>query len=265
MGHALADDVVEGQECPPGTHRRPQGGCHPPGQGPHGVGLVLGEVGQGRHMEPGDDQGVAGKEGPVVEEGEHLGLLGDPMGRDLTVADTVKDARWHGTPEEWMGFGPRSRDHAGMSHSAVPFTAGPPETILDPPAADVAAALAAALAAPPGQRLAALAPVAAAHPRFLAAWAGLADAAGAAGDAVASYAYARVGYHRGLDQLRASGWRGSGYVRWVHETNRGFLGSVDALRRAAVAIGEADEAARCELFLAQLDPDWSRSGPESPT
>jgi len=47
-------------------------------------------------------------------------------------------------------------------------------------------------------------------------------------------------------------------VRWRHETNRGFLRSVEALRRAAEAIGEIDEAQRCALFLSQLDPDWAR-------
>ncbi|MGH9171324.1 MAG: DUF3151 family protein [Acidimicrobiales bacterium] len=93
------------------------------------------------------------------------------------------------------------------------------------------------------------------HPRFLDAWAALAELAGLAGADVESYAYARVGYHRGLDALRAAGWRGSGYVRWQHDSNRGFLRSVEALRRAADAIGEADEAERCGLFLQQLDPE----------
>jgi hypothetical protein len=118
-------------------------------------------------------------------------------------------------------------------------------------------ALSAALADPDrdGQRGAAAA-VAAAHPRFLDAWAAL---AGLARDDVEAYAYARVGYHRGLDSLRAAGWRGSGYVRWRHPTNLGFLRSLDALRRAAIAIGESDEADRCAQFLRQLDP----AGPPS--
>ena len=68
------------------------------------------------------------------------------------------------------------------------------------------------------------------------------------------YACFRVGYHRGLDTLRASGWRGSGYVRWTHETNLGFLRSLLGLHRSAVAIGESDEAERCAQFLMQLDP-----------
>ena len=71
---------------------------------------------------------------------------------------------------------------------------------------------------------------------------------------VEAYAYFRVGYHRGLDTLRAAGWKGSGYVRWSEETNRGFLRSLLGLHRAAAAIGEIDEQERCAQFLMQLDP-----------
>jgi hypothetical protein len=73
---------------------------------------------------------------------------------------------------------------------------------------------------------------------------------------VERYAYARVGYHRGLDTLRASGWRGSGYVRWRHESNHGFLRALEGLRSAAAEIGEADEEERCAIFLRQCDPEW---------
>jgi hypothetical protein len=140
-------------------------------------------------------------------------------------------------------------------HSPVSLTSGLPETVLPPPPAAAAEALAQALAAPPEQRFSALSAVAGANPKFLAAWAGLAEATP---DPVAAYAYARVGYHRGLDALRGAGWRGSGYVRWRHETNRGFLRALDALRGAARRIGEAEEEVRCDLFLHQLDPDWDR-------
>lgn len=135
------------------------------------------------------------------------------------------------------------------------LSSGLPETVLPPPSAEAAAALAEALARPEGERRGAIGQVAARWPRFLDAWAALADQAG---DVIESYAYARVGYHRGLDTARAAGWRGSGYIRWRNETNRGFLGALEALRRAAAAIGEDDEAARCDQFLHQLDPDWSR-------
>ena len=75
------------------------------------------------------------------------------------------------------------------------------------------------------------------------------------------YAAYRVGYHRGLDTLRANGWRGSGYVRWEHPGNRGFLRALAGLQRTAAAIDEDDEAERCALFLRQLDPAWPPAGP----
>lgn len=86
-------------------------------------------------------------------------------------------------------------------------------------------------------------------PTYSAAWAALADRAFAAGDVVASYAYARTGYHRGLDRLRGVGWRGQGPVPWEHEPNQGFLRALHALGRAAAAIGEEAEADRCKQFL----------------
>jgi hypothetical protein len=134
---------------------------------------------------------------------------------------------------------------------------GPPETILDAEPAEALTALDEALARPVDQQRAAVAAVVARWPRFLDGWAQL----GLLGrDDVECYAYHRVGYHRGLDRLRASGWRGSGYVRWRHESNRGFLRALDGLRAGAEAIGELDEAERCAVFLRQLDPDWPAPG-----
>jgi hypothetical protein len=145
-------------------------------------------------------------------------------------------------------------DHPADAGSTVPFTSGPPETVLAPLDPAVSSALKAALAAGDGRK-AAVAAVAAAHPTVLEAWAALSDLTT---DPVEAYAYARVGYHRGLDTLRASGWRGTGYVRWAHPTNRGFLHALDALRAAAEGIGEKNEEVRCRMFLHQLDPDWDR-------
>lgn len=135
----------------------------------------------------------------------------------------------------------------------VSFTTGPPETVLPPAEPGAAEATAAAMAETPERRRAALSSVAVRWPRHLDVWARLAEVATADAD---RYAFARVGYHRGLDALRAAGWRGTGLVRWAHEENRGFLRSLDALRAAADAIGETDEAERCRRFLHQLDPDW---------
>ncbi len=87
------------------------------------------------------------------------------------------------------------------------------------------------------------------HPASSLLWAELADDAYAEGCVVESYAYARVGYHRGLDSLRRAGWRGHGPVPWEHEPNRGFLRALHALARAAAAFGEEDEATRCTIFL----------------
>jgi hypothetical protein len=137
----------------------------------------------------------------------------------------------------------------------VSLTPGIPETVLAPEPPDALAALAAALATPPAQRRDAVADVVARWPRFLDGWARLGELAR---DDVEAYAYFRVGYHRGLDRLRQSGWRGSGYVRWEHETNRGFLRALDGLRARAGAIGESDEEQRCAEFLHQLEPNWGR-------
>ena len=96
--------------------------------------------------------------------------------------------------------------------------------------------------------------VAAQFPTNSAAWATLAARAFDDGDVISAYAFARTGYHRGLDQLRRNGWKGYGPVPWSHEGNRGFLRCLGLLARAADSIGEADEAARCAQFLRDCDP-----------
>jgi Protein of unknown function (DUF3151) len=136
---------------------------------------------------------------------------------------------------------------------------GPPATYL-PAEQEAAAALAAG--EPPAD-------VAARFPACSAAWAALAAGAFERGDAVTAYAYARTGYHRGLDQLRRAGWKGHGPVPWEHEPNRGFLRSLHMLGASAAAIGEDDEAERCEQFLrdssataaAELGAELDRESP----
>lgn len=96
--------------------------------------------------------------------------------------------------------------------------------------------------------------VAAQFPTHSAAWAQLAEDAFARGAVIESYAYARVGYHRGLDALRRGGWKGYGPVPWSHGPNQGFLRALHALGRAAGAIGETDEAHRVDTFLDESDP-----------
>jgi hypothetical protein len=96
--------------------------------------------------------------------------------------------------------------------------------------------------------------LAARFPASSAAWASLAEEAYAEGEIITAYAYARTGYHRGLDQLRRSGWKGHGPVPFSHGPNRGFLRCLSMLAKTAAAIGEADEAARCAQFLRDCDP-----------
>src|ERR1044071_5277521 len=113
---------------------------------------------------------------------------------------------------------------------------GIPETVLEPEPDDAVDALRAALAGPVEGRRDAVSDVCARWPRFL-------DASARRGqlarDDVEAYAYCRVAYHRGLDRLRQSGWRGSGYVRWSHEGKPGFPRAPARLRGRAAAAGGA--------------------------
>ena len=96
--------------------------------------------------------------------------------------------------------------------------------------------------------------VAAAHPDSIAAWAALAESALAEARLIDAYAYARTGYHRGLDLLRRSGWKGNGPVPWRHGPNRGFLRALNALADSSERLGDQGEADRCRAFLRDSDP-----------
>ena len=115
---------------------------------------------------------------------------------------------------------------------------GPPATLLpeDPATAELAAGTDPAEAA-------------AHHPTSSLAWSALAETALGHGRTIEAYAYARTGYHRGLDALRRNGWKGHGPIPWEHEPNRGFLRCLAVLGKAAGAIDEKDEAERCATFL----------------
>jgi hypothetical protein len=93
-----------------------------------------------------------------------------------------------------------------------------------------------------------------AHPASPLAWALLSNNAYNAEKMIESYAFARVGYHRGLDALRKAGWKGHGPVPWSHVPNRGVLRAFYALQRAADAIGEEDEVERLGALLTESDP-----------
>ena len=139
---------------------------------------------------------------------------------------------------------PVRRQTGGMSLFGKDLLGGPPPTLLPDETA-------------PRELLEAgtdPAEVAAAHPTNSAAWAALAEAAHGRGAVVESYAYARTGYHRGLDALRRAGWKGYGPIPWAHAPNQGFLRALHALGRAAGTIGETEEAHRIDTFLDDSDP-----------
>ncbi len=136
-----------------------------------------------------------------------------------------------------------------MSDQPINLSGGIPTTVLPEAAPAVQAALEEALAADDPR--AAVSEFVAGDPRSLDGWAAYGDLGR---DVIDRYAAYRVGYHRGLDALRANGWRGSGYVRWSAPGNRGFLRCLLGLHLMATEIGEGDEAARCAQFLMQLDP-----------
>jgi hypothetical protein len=138
-------------------------------------------------------------------------------------------------------------DNGGMDISRN-LLGGPPPTLL-PAQPDAASAL--SLAADPAL-------AAARFPTYSAAWAALAERALEQGHTIEAYAYARTGYHRGLDALRANGWKGHGPIPWAHDANRGFLRCLHALGRAAAAIDETAEADRIRQFVADCDPEVTR-------
>jgi hypothetical protein len=125
---------------------------------------------------------------------------------------------------------------------------GPPRTVLPAEPAEVAEALAAATAS--ADPVAAVRALLADHPASLFGWSTL---GGLEDDPTIRYACYRVGYHRGLDTLRANGWRGSGDVPWSEPTNRGFLRSLLGLHAMSRAIGDDAEGDRTAQFLLQLD------------
>ena len=77
-----------------------------------------------------------------------------------------------------------------------------------------------------------------AHPDSPAVWAARAERELSDGDKLIAYAYARTGYHRSLDRLRANGWKGWGPVPASHEPNQGVLKAIAMLAVTSQAIGD---------------------------
>ena len=141
------------------------------------------------------------------------------------------------------------------SHEVSLSKNGPPETVLPAENPLAIKSLNEALQAPKGQIRDAIAEVIADWPNNLLAWAALGDYGR---DQVESYAAYRVGYHRGLDRLRQSGWKGSGFVLWDKTENLGFLRCLEGLAELSNEIGDTEESDRCFHFLKQLDPSYQK-------
>ena len=141
------------------------------------------------------------------------------------------------------------------SHEVSLSKNGPPETVLPAENPLAIESLNEALQAPKGQIRDAIAEVIADWPNNLLAWAALGDFGR---DQVESYAAYRVGYHRGLDRLRQSGWKGSGFVLWDKTENLGFLRCLEGLAELSNEIGDTEESDRCFHFLKQLDPSYQK-------
>ena len=136
--------------------------------------------------------------------------------------------------------------------SGLPVFEGPPAVQLPPEDPAAVAALEQALQAVDSG--AALREVAGRWPGFVEVWARLAEQALRAGQTVEAYAFARTGYHRGLDLLRRSGWRGLGPIPWAHQPNQGVLRAIQALMQTSAALGDQPEADRCRQLLLDSDP-----------
>lgn len=92
------------------------------------------------------------------------------------------------------------------------------------------------------------------HPDSPAVWASRAEAELSEGDPIVAYAYARTGYHRSLDRLRANGWKGWGPVPLSHEPNKAVLKAIAMLALASKRIGDNGEYDRCRQMLSDADP-----------
>lgn len=138
---------------------------------------------------------------------------------------------------------------AVMASQPINLSDGLGETVLPVEPSDLLRAIDTAVES--DDPVTALESVVAGAPRSPLVWAALGDHETTT---IRRYAAYRVGYHRGLDSLRANGWRGSGFVRWGRGGNDGFLRCLVGLREMALAIDEDDEADRIDLFLVQLDP-----------
>lgn len=239
MGNRLTHRVVGGHEGAAAAQGAGEGGGDAPDLGEERLHQRWRQVREGHVVGARHHQHVSLEDGAHVEESDRMRGDRHDVGRSFLGNDPAERA-----PATHV------LTIADMADTPIHLSSGLPETVLPEPDPTLVDRLALAAASHDRDDVVALV---ASQPRLLEGWAALGDQAR---DVIEAYACYRVGYHRGLDALRANGWRGSGYVRGRHPGNMGFLRCVEGLRAAAESIGENDEAERCATFLRQLDPDW---------
>ena len=97
VGHALADAVVHGDERSGGSESGFDGAAEVLGDREEGLEQVDRELRQGFDVEFGNEEGMAGEEGAVIEEGQGAVVLEDDGGVDPAGGDFAEEARGHGT------------------------------------------------------------------------------------------------------------------------------------------------------------------------
>ncbi|MFF2272914.1 DUF3151 family protein [Agromyces sp. NPDC058136] len=93
------------------------------------------------------------------------------------------------------------------------------------------------------------------HPSSPLAWTELADLADSEARPIEAFAYAAVAVEFAREQLAAAGWHAGASVPWAEEPNRAYLRALDTQRRAAAALGLAEQATRLADELASADAE----------
>ena len=92
VGHALADDLVQGEKSPFGTERDPLRCRDAPADVEEGTEKVGRQVGERAVVLFRHHEDVAIEDGEVVQEGDDVALVQDNVSRELAVYDPVEYA-----------------------------------------------------------------------------------------------------------------------------------------------------------------------------